>query len=52
MACSNVIDSGVEVFGIEALVVPSVTYGPYRPASSFRVVPFSVNSRSTFFGAA
>src|SRR5258706_4478184 len=50
-ACSNVTDSGFVLFGIDAFVVPSVTYGPYRPASSLKVVPLLVSSFNTFLCA-
>src|SRR6266545_5960904 len=44
VACSKVTDSGLSPFGTDAFVVPSVTYGPYRPASSLIVVPLFVSS--------
>src|SRR3954453_16953502 len=50
-ACSQVSCSGFIDFGIDAFVVPSVTYGPYRPASILRVWPSFVSSRSVFFCA-
>src|SRR3954468_22627053 len=50
-ACSQVSCSGFIDFGIDAFVVPSVTYGPYRPARSFSVWPSLVSSRSVFFCA-
>ena len=46
---AKVTASGLIVLGIDALVRPSVTYGPNRPASSFSVVPSCVSSRSVFF---
>src|SRR5262245_26315646 len=49
IACSNVTESGFMLFGTDALVVPSVTYGPYRPASSLMVVPLLVSSFNVFF---